>query len=112
MVDFYPIRARAMSAPEAKDPQWRRGVYERARQMLVTQLLARRPATPPAAVAAEHSRVDSGIRRIEVHMSRPARSEVRRDEPIDDAEGDVADLSAITPERGPLPTAFRLSSIS
>jgi len=64
MVDYYPILARAMSAPEAKDPQWRRGVYERARQMLVTQLLARRPATPPAAIAAEQSGLDSAIRRI------------------------------------------------
>jgi lipoprotein-anchoring transpeptidase ErfK/SrfK len=112
MVDYYPILARAMSAPEARDPQWRRGVYERARQMLVTQLLARRPATPPAAIAAEQSGLDSAIRRIEAEMSRPARSAVRRDEPIDDAEGDIADLSAITPERGPLPTPFRLSSIS
>src|SRR5580704_16456916 len=112
MVDYYPILARAMSAPEAQDPQWRRGVYERARQMLVTQLLARRPATPPAAIAAEQSGLDSAIRRIEAEMSRPARSAVRRDEPIDDAEGDIADLSAITPERGPLPTPFRLSSIS
>ena len=55
MVDYYPILARAMSAPEARDPQWRRGVYERVRQMLVTQLLARRPATPPDAIAAEQS---------------------------------------------------------
>jgi lipoprotein-anchoring transpeptidase ErfK/SrfK len=110
MVDYYPILARAMSAAEAKDPQWRRGVYERARQMLVTQLLARRPATPPAAIAAEQSGLDSAIRRIEAEMSRPIRGAVRRDEPIDDA--DIADLSAVAPERGPLPTPFRLSSIS
>src|SRR5580692_3523793 len=112
MVDYYPILARAMSAPEARDPQWRRGVYERARQMLVTQLLARRPATSPDAIAAEQSGLDSAIRRIEAEMSRPARAAVRRDEPIDNADGDIADLSAITPERGPLPTPFRLSSIS
>jgi lipoprotein-anchoring transpeptidase ErfK/SrfK len=110
MVDYYPILARAMSAPEAKDPQWRRGVYERARQMLVTQLLARRPATPPDAIAAEQSGLDSAIRRIEAEMSRPARGAVPRVEPRD--EEDMADLSAITPERGPLPAPFRLSSIS
>ena len=112
MVDYYPILARAMSAPEAKDPQWRRGVYERARQMLVRQLLARRPATPPAAIAAEQSGLDSAIRRIEAEMSRPARAAMQRDEPVDDADGDIADLSSMVPERGPLPTPSRLSGIS
>ena len=112
MVDYYPILARAMSAPEAQDPQWRRGVYERARQMLVTQLLARRPATPPAAIAAEQSGLDAAIRRIEAEMSRPARGAVSRGEPRDEADGDITDLSAIAPERGPLPTPFRLSGIS
>src|SRR5580704_9383992 len=108
MVDYYPILARAMSAPEAQDPQWRRGVYERARQMLVTQLLARRPATPPAAIAAEQSGLDSAIRRIEAEMSRPARGAVSRGQ----AAGDITDPLAMVPERGPLPTPFRLSSIS
>jgi len=112
MVDYYPILARAMSAPEARDPQWRRGVYERARQMLVTQLLARRPATPPAAIAAEQSGLDSAIRRIEAEMSRPARGAVSRDEPSDEAEGDITDPSASASERGPLPRPFRLSGIS
>jgi lipoprotein-anchoring transpeptidase ErfK/SrfK len=101
-----------MSVPEAKDPQWRRGVYERARQMLVTQLLARRPATPPAAIAAEQSGLDTAIRRIEAEMSRPARGAAPRDEPGDEADEDIADSSAVAPERGPLPTPFRLSSIS
>lgn len=108
MVDYYPILARAMSAPEAQDPQWRHGVYERARQMLVTQLLARRPATPPAAIAAEQSGLDAAIRRIEAEMSRPARGAVSRDQ----AAGDITDPLAMMPERGPLPTPFRLSGIS
>jgi lipoprotein-anchoring transpeptidase ErfK/SrfK len=110
MVDYYPILARAMSAPEAQDPQWRSGVYERARQMLVTQLLARRPATPPAAIAAEQSGLDSAIRRIEAEMSRPARGAMPRDEPID--KDDIADLSSMVPERGPLAAPFRLSGVS
>jgi lipoprotein-anchoring transpeptidase ErfK/SrfK len=112
MVDYYPILARAMSAPEARDPQWRRGVYERARQMLVTQLLARRPATPPDAIAAEQSGLDAAIRRIEAEMSRPARAAMPRDAPGDEADGDIGELSSITPERGPLPAPLRLSSIS
>jgi lipoprotein-anchoring transpeptidase ErfK/SrfK len=112
MVDYYPILARAMSAPEARDPQWRRGVYERARQMLVTQLLARRPATSPDAIAAEQSGLDAAIRRIEAEMSRPARAAMPRDAPGDEADGDIGDLSSATPERGPLPAPLRLSSIS
>jgi lipoprotein-anchoring transpeptidase ErfK/SrfK len=110
MVDYYPILARAMSAPEAKDAQWRRGVYERARQMLVTQLLARRPATPPDAIAAEQTALDAAIRKIEAEMSRPARGAARRDEPVDDADGGIADVSSN--ERGPLQTPLQLSGIS
>jgi lipoprotein-anchoring transpeptidase ErfK/SrfK len=112
MVDYYPILMRAMSAPEAQDPQWRRGVYERARHMLVTQLLARRPATPPDAIAAEQSGLDTAIRRIEAEMSRPARAAMPRTAPSDEADGDTADLSPSAPERGPLPTPLRLSGIS
>src|ERR1700680_591455 len=110
MVDYYPILARAMSAPEARDPQWRRGVYERARQMLVTQLLARRPATQPDAIAAEQSGLDSAICRIEAEMSRPARA--ARPAPIEQADEDIADPSASAPDQGPLKTPLRLSSIS
>jgi lipoprotein-anchoring transpeptidase ErfK/SrfK len=112
MVDYYPILARAMSAPEAQDPQWRRGVYERARQMLVTQLLARRPATPPAAIAAEQSGLDAAIQRIEAEMSRPVRGAMPRNEPSDEAAGDISDLSSSAPDRGPLATPLRLSGIS
>jgi lipoprotein-anchoring transpeptidase ErfK/SrfK len=117
MVDYYPILARAMSAPEARDPQWRRGVYERARQMLVTQLLARRPATPPDAIAAEQSGLDSAIRRIEAEMSRPARAATPRQAPIeqvpiDQTDEDIADSSARAPDQGPPKAPLRLSSIS
>jgi lipoprotein-anchoring transpeptidase ErfK/SrfK len=112
MVDYYPILARAMSAPEARDPQWRRGVYERARQMLVTQLLARRPATPPDAIAAEQSGLDSAIRRIEAEMSRPARAATPRQAPIDQADENIADSSASAPDQGRFKTPLRLSSIS
>jgi len=112
MVDYYPILARAMSAPEAKDAQWRRGVYERARQMLVTQLLARRPATSPDAIAAEQTALDLAIGKIEAEMSRPrpARSAAPREEPVDEAAGGIADMSSI--ERGPLKTPLQLSGIS
>jgi lipoprotein-anchoring transpeptidase ErfK/SrfK len=79
--------------------------------MLVTQLLARRPATPPAAIAAEQSGLDAAIRRIEAEMSRP-RAAMPRTEAIDDVDGDMTDLTASAPERGPLPAPFRFSGIS
>ena len=116
MVDYYPILARAMSAPEARDPQWRRGVYERARQMLVTQLLARRPATPPDAIAAEQSGLDAAIRRIEAEMSRPARAATPRS--ADRTSADRTKRTTISPirRRGAgaraAKTPLRLSSIS
>jgi lipoprotein-anchoring transpeptidase ErfK/SrfK len=112
MVDYYSILSQAMGAPEAQDPQWRRGVYDRARDMLTTQLLARRPATPPAAIAAEQSALDAAIRKIEAEMSRPARRATPRFEPRNAADGDIADLSSTVPERGPLAAPFRLSGVS
>jgi lipoprotein-anchoring transpeptidase ErfK/SrfK len=80
--------------------------------MLVTQLLARRPATPPDAIAAEQSGLDSAIRRIEAEMSRPARAATPRQAPIEQADEDIADPSARAPDQGPLKTPLRLSSIS
>ena len=61
--------ARRDARPMRGDAQWRRGIYDRARQMLVTQLLARRPATPPDEIAAEQSALDAAIARIEAEMS-------------------------------------------
>jgi lipoprotein-anchoring transpeptidase ErfK/SrfK len=102
MVDYYSILAKAMAAPEAGDPQWRRGIYDRARQMLVTQLQARRPPTPRAAIAAERSALDAAIRRIETEMSRQGLAQ--------DPDGDIAGATPLEPERGPMTRPLRLSS--
>jgi lipoprotein-anchoring transpeptidase ErfK/SrfK len=80
-------------------------------------LLARRPATPPDAIAAEQSGLDSAIRRIEAEMSRPARAATPRQAPIeqvpiDQADGDIAELSPSAPDQGPLKSPLRLSSLS
>jgi lipoprotein-anchoring transpeptidase ErfK/SrfK len=103
MVDYYSILAKAMSAPEAQDAQWRRGIYDRARQMLVTQLKARRPPAPPAALAAEQSALDAAIRRIESDMS--------RNEPADEPDRDIAGAFSIEPDldRGPIAKPVRVS---
>jgi lipoprotein-anchoring transpeptidase ErfK/SrfK len=103
MVDYYSILAKAMSAPEAQDAQWRRGIYDRARLMLVTQLEARRPPAPPAALAAEQSALDAAIRRIESQLS--------RDEPAYEPDRDTAGTFSIDPEldRAPIAKPFRMS---
>jgi lipoprotein-anchoring transpeptidase ErfK/SrfK len=103
MIDYYSILARAMSAPQAQDAQWRRGIYDRARQMLVTQLEARRPPAPPAAIAAEQSALDAAIRRIESDMS--------RDEPAYEPDRHTAGTFSIDPEldRAPIAKPFRMS---
>jgi lipoprotein-anchoring transpeptidase ErfK/SrfK len=104
MVDYYPILAKAMSAPEAGDAQWRRSVYDRARQMLVTQLKARRPPAPPTVIAAEQSALDAAIRRVEADMS--------RGEPAYEPDRDMAGTFSIEPEldRGPIVKPVRMSS--
>src|SRR5258708_2751359 len=67
---------------------------------------------PRSGSAAERRGWDAGIRRIGAEMPRPAGGAAPRHEPVDDADGDIADLSASAPERGPLQTPFRLSGVS
>jgi lipoprotein-anchoring transpeptidase ErfK/SrfK len=71
MVDYYSILSRAMSAPDAANADWRRGVYGRARNMLVTQLRTRRPAASPAEIAREQSALDAAIERVEAELPQP-----------------------------------------
>jgi lipoprotein-anchoring transpeptidase ErfK/SrfK len=120
MVDYYSILTKAMSVPEAADTQWRHGVYDRARQMLVTQLQARQPPTPPRAIVAEQSALDAAIRRIEAEMPRAGRGAMARDDLAgnlagnlaDDGDSDIASDTALEPERGPIARPLRLSSVS
>jgi lipoprotein-anchoring transpeptidase ErfK/SrfK len=77
MADYYSILSRAMSAPEATDAAWRRDVYGRARNMLVTQLRARPAAA--AELAREQSALDAAIARVEAEM-RQADGTAGRDE--------------------------------
>ncbi len=52
MVDYYSILLRAVTAPGAGDARWRRGIYDRSRQMLATRMRGlsrsrRSPRLPP-----------------------------------------------------------------
>src|SRR5271155_5636219 len=91
MADYYSILLRAVTAPEAGDRQWRRGVFDRARQMLASQLRTRQPPMPEPAIAAELEAMDLAIERIEAELAwtergggapdAPARQPPRRRDP-------------------------------
>jgi len=68
MVDYYSALLRAVTAPGAGDEEWRRGVYERARNMLTERLRARRPPLAAAEIAAEQAALDAAIKRVEAEM--------------------------------------------
>ena len=70
MVDYYSILSRAVTAPGAGDAQWRRSVYDRARQLLVEQLQARRPPPARSEIAAELRALDAAAQRIEAELAR------------------------------------------
>src|ERR1700733_3846212 len=69
MVDYYSILLRAVTAPGAGDARWRRGIYERSRQMLATRMRGLRPQPPLSEIAAEEARLEAAIERIESELS-------------------------------------------
>jgi len=86
MVDYYSILRPAVMADNAGDAQWRRGVYDRARQMLTTRLKGRQPPATMAELAAEQVALDRAIARIESELA-------ARDD-------DIADIAPEEIERG------------
>jgi lipoprotein-anchoring transpeptidase ErfK/SrfK len=69
MVDYYSILLRAVTAPGAGDAHWRRGIYDRSRQMLSTRMRSLEPPAPLADIAAEEARLEAAIERIESELS-------------------------------------------
>ena len=69
MVDYYSLLLRAVTAPGRGDAQWRRGIYDRARQMLASRLRTLRPPPPLAEIAAEQAALEAAIERIESELS-------------------------------------------
>lgn len=65
MTDYYSLLLRAVTAPDAGDEQWRRQLYDRARQMLVTQLRDRQPPATQSQITTERLALDAAIARIE-----------------------------------------------
>ena len=86
MVDYYSALLHAVTAPGAGDEEWRRGLYERARDLLAQRLRARRPPPTAAEFASEQAALDAAIERIEAEM-------------------EWTEHGAEAPERGPIPEA-------
>src|SRR5580700_2444162 len=97
MVDYYSVLLRAVTAPDAGDQQWRSEVYDRARQMLDTRLRALRPPAPQAEIAAEEAALDAAIARIESELA------------WTDRGGDISEVGAAKPARGPIANPIQLS---
>jgi lipoprotein-anchoring transpeptidase ErfK/SrfK len=93
MVDYYSILQRAVTAPNAGDAQWRRGIYDRARQMLTTRLKARQPPATMAELAAEQVALDRAIGQLESELA--------------ERDGDIAPEQI---ERDPIAKSFQLSA--
>jgi|HubBroStandDraft_6_1064221.scaffolds.fasta_scaffold327772_2 lipoprotein-anchoring transpeptidase ErfK/SrfK len=88
MVDYYSALLRAVTAPNAGDGEWRRGLYERARSMLTQRLRARRPPLSVVEIASEQAALDAAIKRVEAEM-------------------EWTEQDGIAPDRGPIEPPLR-----
>jgi len=112
MVDYYSILLRAVTAPGAGDAQWRRGVYDRARQMLASRLRSQRPAVPRADIAAELDAMDAAIERIESELAWTERNAEVADAASDARNDDIAGAAWLEPERGSTAKPARSGAIT
>jgi lipoprotein-anchoring transpeptidase ErfK/SrfK len=108
MVDYYSVLLRAVTAPGSGDARWRRNLYDRARQMLASQLRALHPAARMAEIAAEQAALEAAIERIEAEIARTDRGAARRDKISGDRDGPIPSDATVEPERGPIAAPFRL----
>ena len=96
MVDYYSILRPAVTAANAGDAQWRRGVYGRARQMLTTRLKGQQPPATMAELAAEQVALDRAIARIESELA--------------ERDGDIADIAPEEIARGAAAKPFQFTA--
>ena len=73
MADYYPLIARAVAGLEKGTGEARRGLYERARTALVTQLRGVEPALSDADITRERLALEEAIRKVEAEATRRAR---------------------------------------
>jgi lipoprotein-anchoring transpeptidase ErfK/SrfK len=109
MVDYYSLLLRAVTAPDAGDAKWRRGIYDRARRMLASRLRTLRPPPPLAEIAAEESALEAAIERIEQELSWTEQGTIAPDARTHDRFGDIASEPWTAREQGLIATPSRWS---
>jgi hypothetical protein len=80
MTDYQPLIARAVEGLGKSTGEARRGLYERARSALVTQLRSVEPPLSESDITRERLSLEEAIRRVEADAARRARMESRTGE--------------------------------
>ena len=109
MVDYYSILLRAVTAPGAGDARWRRGIYDRARNLLASRLRTLNPPPPRSEIAAEQAALEAAVARIESELSWTEEGTIAPDARTHDRFGDIAGEPGTARERGLVATPSRLS---
>src|ERR1700691_1003919 len=77
MSDYHPLIIRAVEGLEKSTGEARRGLYERARTALVTQLRSVEPALSESEITKERLALEEAIRKVEAEAARRALAEPR-----------------------------------
>lgn len=77
MTDYQPLIARAVEALENNTGEARRGLYERARSALVTQMRSVDPPLSESEITKERLALEDAIRKVEAEAARKMRPEPR-----------------------------------
>src|ERR1700722_2109794 len=77
MTDYQPLIARAVEGLGKSTGEARRGLYERARSALVTQLRSVEPALSESEITRERLSLEEAIRKVEADAARKSRMEAR-----------------------------------
>jgi lipoprotein-anchoring transpeptidase ErfK/SrfK len=107
MAEYYSILLRAVTAPGSGDAQWRRGIYDRTRQMLASQMRAGRPQAPLTEVAAEQAALEAAIEQVEAELSRRDREALMGNRTADDRDSLISEEAWTGPDRPPLARPYR-----
>jgi hypothetical protein len=117
MTDYHPLIARAVEGLQKSTGEARRGLYERARTALVTQLRSVEPPLSETEITKERLALEDAIRKVETETARKARTELReprpaappprRSEPATPKHTAAAAARAETPRRTYLPLSAR-----
>src|SRR5262249_42051806 len=77
MTDYHPLIARAVEGLDRSTGEARRGLYERARSALVTQLRSVDPPLSESEITRERLALEEAIRKVEADAARKARMDAR-----------------------------------